>query len=559
VALKSVVSLDLDDSKFTKFKELYDKYQASLAKAPGLWRKAGQAQSEMSENFEKMTASLLSVLQLQTESTEQQETHNKGLTKAEHLWTSIAKSGKSLTSSVLSISKSILKWGTLLGGGLIGGGLFGLDKLAGAVGNDRRSAMGLGLSIGQEKSFSLNYGRLLNTGSFLGWLNEMETDPSKVGAAYSLMGHGLSGDTGADAVALLQSLRKFAKKTPTSLLGTMSSAYGIPLGVDDMRRLSSMPDSEFNKLNQRYASDQSSLNIGDRTASGWQDFTNQLSRAGEQIEKVLVNGLAPLAPSISRLSESVVKAISAFMGGSTVKNGIESIAQSIDKWATTLGEPEFIGKIEQFTGDMGGLADILHNVVHPFDSGNAVGRSVGGWLQKLFNPEAAYQYSTMDEKKAFNARMDAYWGLPKGSTQARMMAESGGNVDAVSKAGAIGAFQFMPDTAKQYGFDPHNFADSSYYSAQMIAQLQHRYGDDPAKALAAYNWGWKNLDRDIAKNGKAWRENLPAETKEYLSKLGYPATQVNNLSSTIITVTQKTGGSPAVSGMQLAWDAGFGG
>lgn len=111
------------------------------------------------------------------------------------------------------------------------------------------------------------------------------------------------------------------------------------------------------------------------------------------------------------------------------------------------------------------------------------------------NPEyLAYLRQLEQEKK-----------LPAGLLESLMRTESAGNPQAVSPAGAQGAFQFMPATARQYGIDPTNPQQSASAAAQMMSELLSRYGGDIDKALAGYNWGMGNVERK-------GMENRPAET-----------------------------------------------
>lgn len=76
-----------------------------------------------------------------------------------------------------------------------------------------------------------------------------------------------------------------------------------------------------------------------------------------------------------------------------------------------------------------------------------------------------------------------------------MKTESGGNVRAVSHAGARGLMQLMPQTASAMGvqdaFRPEqNIAGGSAY----LDQLLNRYSDNIALALAAYNAGPAAVD-----------------------------------------------------------------
>lgn len=104
-------------------------------------------------------------------------------------------------------------------------------------------------------------------------------------------------------------------------------------------------------------------------------------------------------------------------------------------------------------------------------------------------------------------------GLPSGLLSTVMQAESGGNPMAVSSAGAVGPFQFMPKTAQQYGVqDPTNFDQAAQGAARMYGDLSAKYQGDVPSMLAAYNWGQGNVDRQGL-------DNAPAETRNYIAKI----------------------------------------
>lgn len=113
--------------------------------------------------------------------------------------------------------------------------------------------------------------------------------------------------------------------------------------------------------------------------------------------------------------------------------------------------------------------------------------------------------------KLFND-LEAEHGLPNGLLNAVMKQESGGNTRAVSPKGARGAFQFMPATAKQYGVNVDDLTSSATGAAKMYADLLKQNGGDLNKALAGYNWGQGNVQR----NGM---DKMPAETRQYIQKV----------------------------------------
>ena len=90
---------------------------------------------------------------------------------------------------------------------------------------------------------------------------------------------------------------------------------------------------------------------------------------------------------------------------------------------------------------------------------------------------------------------------------------------AVSRAGAQGIAQFMPNIAKSFGLDdPFDPFPSLWASARMLRGLLNQFGN-LGLAAAAYNGGAGRVLHWLAKRG-----NLPSETRKYvLHVTGHPA------------------------------------
>lgn len=110
------------------------------------------------------------------------------------------------------------------------------------------------------------------------------------------------------------------------------------------------------------------------------------------------------------------------------------------------------------------------------------------------------------------AQLEQQNGLPSGLLTAVMQQESGGNPNAVSPKGAMGAFQFMPQTAQQYGIDPNDPNQAAQGAAKMLGDLSQKYNGSMPHVLAGYNWGQGNVDRQGL-------ERAPAETQNYISNI----------------------------------------
>jgi soluble lytic murein transglycosylase-like protein len=108
-------------------------------------------------------------------------------------------------------------------------------------------------------------------------------------------------------------------------------------------------------------------------------------------------------------------------------------------------------------------------------------------LRELLRKSA--QYSKVIETAARASRLEP------ALVQAVMVAESGGNPNALSKRGARGLMQLMPATARLYGvrnvFDPEQNVRAA---SQYLRDLADRYQNDLELVLAAYNAGPTAVD-----------------------------------------------------------------
>ena len=97
--------------------------------------------------------------------------------------------------------------------------------------------------------------------------------------------------------------------------------------------------------------------------------------------------------------------------------------------------------------------------------------------------------------------------------------ESGFKPDVVSRAGAQGIAQFMPETAATVGLNnPFDPIQAIAASARLLGDLVRQFGN-PGLAAAAYNAGPRRIQDWLNKKGK-----LPQETQHYVKTItGSPA------------------------------------
>ncbi len=104
--------------------------------------------------------------------------------------------------------------------------------------------------------------------------------------------------------------------------------------------------------------------------------------------------------------------------------------------------------------------------------------------------------------------------------------ESGNNPQAQSPKNALGLWQFIPSTAKEWGLQSSNTFDDrknvikSTITAIKYLHWLHKQLNDWNLALAAYNWGIGNvkkaLKKGLVKNKQLNLSMLPRETRNYI-------------------------------------------
>lgn len=130
-------------------------------------------------------------------------------------------------------------------------------------------------------------------------------------------------------------------------------------------------------------------------------------------------------------------------------------------------------------------------------------------IKKISTPEAAPSVKPMPAAKPSDPRddfrqqliknyadeTDRVLGMTPGTSLAQLKKESQLNDAAVSKAGAVGVAQIMPDTLrameKRFGrkFDPRNTEDSLFLHREVMRENMRQFKNED-DALRAYNGGW---------------------------------------------------------------------
>lgn len=590
---KAIIGVDIDpEGKFKAFYDMFKEYQGKLEAMPEDWKKINNSiadsHKEFADAFGVLSASTNSsaretraLVEHLKEAANAQKSFKVETGKSKDMLEQMGKSAKQLGKELFGIGSYLFKVGAI-GVGLSAGGIYGMDKLAGNVVGNQRSARGLGMTTGQYKAFSTDFGRYLDPSITS---NIADAQNSFSGRMYLGMATGMgqndlaSMDPGAVAAKLSLRAHDWWQNTPANMrtsealqaTGFMQSG----LSLADMRRLGNTSTEDLQKAGSQYAQDQGNLNTSDKDTDAWYELERQIKLAGQTIETDLTNHLVALAPSLKDFVSTITEDVDNLIKNVLTPENMKSLADGIGDITTYLGSPQFKQDMKDFGSAIGDIVGFLRKagILHAVDPAPASlgsldpnevqrethGRVTGSGNAAFAAPSATEialgkvrhalnSQSNGDERK-YLAEVEKKNGLPPGTllrVWAMESGEGGSLVGPKLKSGdqAIGDFQFTAETWSQYGKggDRFSFRDEANAAGVYTAALKKKYGGDIRKALAAYNWGPGNLDKDIAANGNKWDFNMPKQTRDYIGSP--PNLNVNITNSTTAKVATSMNAAP---------------
>lgn len=369
MAVKSIIEIELNDEEFKAFQSVFNKYQTQLKNMPKEWASAASGAAAVKSEFVETTEES----RKQNELAKSQEEHlrsSRSLINSSTLsWSTLYKGTKDVASSIGDATKSLIKWSTLSTAftGLLGAGsLFGIDRLAVNVAMQRRSAMGLGITYGQQAAMGISYNRLIDSGSLLEHVANAKYDITSPeykallmsGVSPQKIQKGNAADISVDFLHRLPELFKGWEKNP-SMVGPRAQALGIDKllsNEDFMRYLNASPDERSN-IEKKYAS--SDYNLSNQTQEKWQNLVNQLDKASETIKVSFLEKFSRVVPAIEKISGSFTHAVEAFAKSDILKTWIDDLGTGLDGLANYIDKPEFQTGVKNLVE---GIKDVAKSV-----------------------------------------------------------------------------------------------------------------------------------------------------------------------------------------------------
>jgi hypothetical protein len=474
MSLRTILEVEIDDSRFRKFRELFDSYQKTLEKVPGAWKevnKQTQANKTLVDQLIAAAAAQGNTGEQKAATARKIESSLRGSSK---LWEVTAGSVDLVGKHISNITSKLAKWTTLTTAftGLLGGGsLWGIDKLAEVIANNRRTAMGLGSSYGSMNSFNLNYSRLINTGSFLNNISNARFDITSP-AYRALISLGINpnkirnSDTSDLAQETVTRIHQLFAGTKPGMVGAKAQAYGVDqlMSLQEIVAISKANPEELKRIAGKYKQDSKTMGVGDAAQRKWQDLVTALDRAGRRIQAVFMDKLAALEPALEKLSSAVVDAVAAFANSGVLEQWITAISGGLGRLADFIDSPEFQKDVRSFGAWLAEAVKTIWRFVAAF--GGKVGDAVGTTLDGAVDPSY--------KKDAYVPLAPDYGAAARGPSSSPHSPKADWNDTSNPPAGGSSS--------------PPLGSTASTKALWLMGQLQKDYNLTPEQAAGAVGW-----------------------------------------------------------------------
>lgn len=590
MTVKEIIEFPVDDEEFKAFQAAFEKFQGRLAKLPDAFKEVGKESKGSAESFKQMTAALLAQNELSRKVAKNTEDVNVASRQAAFSWSRIARDSKTVAGNIVGATTSLLKWtgiATIFGGLL---GAFGFDHLAASAGAGRKSAIGLGVTYGQQQAFGTTFGRVVDPGSFLGGISQGVGDISseQAGSLFRLGINPLtSGGTGKTSIAALKKIYELAQGTDESQLGILAQTRGtgsFGVGVQELRNFKSMSQQDFDKYIGDYERRTQTLGVTDPALKKMQDFDVALDEAEKKIKSVLIEGLANLGGPLGELANAFADMVKTLLGSAGFKEIIKDVTEGLQTFSKYINTEKFQTDLHSFVDGIAYAAEKITDGLrflglipdnkpsalsqYPVIAGGsqAASDTMGKWMQGLrsylgIGPQTPNPVDNI--VNGILSKTSASSGLSNNLSNDELLAlttklEGSPTINgkmAIGKAGEVGPHQIMDTTAIGLGYTPNDRYDpvkNEQMARKLIQQASDRYGGDTAKILADYNGGPRAVKLYEQGGTAALRNNGYGGTADYIDRAGgIKVTIENNTGGAVVpTVTQMGLPQPAIGVLQ---------
>ena len=424
-----IVKIPVDDAAFKRFLDTFQKYQKELATQPEMWKGMNDGMSSAAIAGAAIAAEIAHQAEATKDLAEAESKRDKAMQKAaddaakeaekaKKRDEDAAKRRKDAIDHVKNYTKSLAeaalqmgKWAVIGGGMELGAAAlagFGMKDLAGWAGDARKSAMGLGVSVGQQQRANLTLGRYISPDAALEKIANAQGTSEGI-STFAKMGINPAGKD--PSQLLYEAAEKAAgfmnrfKGSPAQLTIAQQQGYGDFFEPDELRALAAAQANK-NELHQTITKGNATwatLGINDQTGQKWQDFSATIDAVGLKLKDHLADKLIVLAPNLEKVTDAFGTLIDTVL----TKTNLDALTEGIGDFAKYIGSQTFKDDMATFAGGISAVANMMRKVFKHSDlvkgiaeagagayAGGLVGGPAGAVVGGVLGAADAYGSST---------------------------------------------------------------------------------------------------------------------------------------------------------------------
>ena len=420
---KSLFEVEVKDEAFKRFLELFEQYRTELKDTGADWEVQDGAIAAIIGGLQQMTAALVAQRRLERE---QDEARRKQKEDEKQLYDlekkrrdeihKMYQDSLGIAKTVTGVTLDLFKWvgiGGILSGLIGAGGLWGLDRLAESATDQRKAALGYGISTAQKSALDIDYGKYVDVDPALESIASAKAQPGGGGWFARL---GIKDWQNKDAAELLVEITRRGRELYKQTGGSqpLLDAYGAThfISMDRLRGLAGVKDDELygrHGIESQYRQDVGDLQRSDDSSRAMQDFARQARRAGAEIENAFIILLTPVVGELKDLSKEITKFITDFAASHDMKALIQDVVLGLENFVSYLASKEFKDDVTTFMSDFHQLMTWLHDTLEtlgiiketPQEKANRPWRADDGAVKNLldtnYNLQDAYKTAAAAE------------------------------------------------------------------------------------------------------------------------------------------------------------------
>lgn len=352
MALKSIVEIDIDDTKFKEWLATAHKLTIGINAPTGASSSASDTKfnAEKEKQHKKDKMEWAEVNSYRKQEARSRKDNLEGL--------------KNFTSSVGSFSASLAKWSLGIGTGVVAGAGFGYMRGARETQDEFRRSKELGVNVGQMKALQDTLAPLMDVNTTLANFAEAATSTLKNVSLNLLSQEERLGKTPAEMMlAMIPKLKAELTKVGGNDIALQQYMEANRLtdlfSMDAIKSLKNNSNEFINTLLQLAQSNVKALNLTDKQQEDYAKlntaFTLEMDKFTQDLKRLTVE----LTPEISSLITSFSTFASDAMRTGTFKESIIALGDGIKNVADYISSGKLLQALKDFENGVRSVADFL--------------------------------------------------------------------------------------------------------------------------------------------------------------------------------------------------------